>query len=114
MNDQIQKLLLCLLRLRRDAGIVETNSICHFIVNSLGIPTLRHLRESQYVKELFISWPEYSGNIMFPVPSPQGRSPSAEFALNHDNLWTGEYGASRRRLLDYMIQSVQNDIAETV
>ena len=50
----------------------------------------------------FKYWPEYSGDFKFPVKCPLGGE--ARFAyLNADNMWVGEYGEARKRLLDFLI-----------
>ena len=50
----------------------------------------------------FKYWSEYSGDFKFPVKCPLGRE--ARFAyLKADNMWTGEYGEARKRLLDFLI-----------
>lgn len=57
--------------------------------------------------ELFTSWPEYSGCETFPVPAPPGDLDYAQVYHSIENKWVGEYGASRKRLLDYMIEQLE-------
>jgi hypothetical protein len=61
------------------------------------------------------TWPEYSGNPTYPVPEPLGGG--GEYLFTPEgcgeayfatlNKWEGEYGASRRRLLDHLIDYFQ-------
>ena len=47
-----------------------------------------------------VEWPSFSGNSQYPVPHP---SMNPEDAYNELDLWEGdEYGASRRRLLEFV------------
>ena len=63
------------------------------------------------------AWPENtSGSFAYPVPAPEGYSPptSQVYGINErihafDNLpkYTGEYGAARLRLLDFIIAELE-------
>lgn len=55
---------------------------------------------------LFEVWPEFSGNIDYPVKHPDYIHPGGAFEEG-DDLWVGEYGAARMRLLDWMIDELQ-------
>lgn len=54
---------------------------------------------------LFQKWPEFSGYISFPVPHPEMDSHDAY--MNKPNLWIGEYGEARMRLLDFCIGELE-------
>ena len=54
---------------------------------------------------LVTQWPEYSGNSMFPVPGPYGSDPVQ--ALRKLDRWSGIYGMSRLRLLDWLIEQTK-------
>lgn len=56
--------------------------------------------------EAMTLWPEYSGDINYPVKSPnRWSSLLAAFHAYHEfNRWEGDYGAARFRLLDYLIE----------
>lgn len=62
---------------------------------------------------LFRAWPEFSGDIDYPVPSPfANRSP--EQAYDHAGLrpWgNGVYGKARRRLLEFCIATLESELA---
>lgn len=62
---------------------------------------------------VFIKWPEYSGDVNFPVPASNGKGPlmAASAWLRHDK-WTGEYGESRRRLLQFLIEDLTAQVTE--
>ena len=59
------------------------------------------LEEVQYVSSLFVKhsaylWDEFSGEKSFPVPHSKHLPVRAYFDTN--DIWEGEYGASRKRL----------------
>lgn len=65
--------------------------------------------EVEQFKELYTKWPEYTGKRNYPVPScdPLGRlSPVSAFTLAYD-MYEGEYGAARMRLLNWCIEELQ-------
>lgn len=60
-----------------------------------------------WVPEQTHDWPEFSGDLMYPVPSPTpGVSPEKAYheAATEKTVWTGPYGEARLRLLDYLIE----------
>lgn len=70
------------------------------------------------LRQCFRLWPEYSGDPTYPVPSPDGDEDDeydAECAY-HDqlNLWTGAYGEARMRLLDFIIQTLSEELHNAV
>ena len=80
----------------------------------------RHIDTSSIIKAIAPSWPKYSGNIDYPVGSPNECS-----ALYHhtraitgtENMWVGEYGKLRMEFLDFCITTVQeavNTVQETI
>lgn len=60
--------------------------------------------------QLISEWPEHSGNVSYPVPCPNAPedlvAAHATFwqARRTGTLWSGPYGASRQRLLDYLLE----------
>lgn len=52
----------------------------------------------RFVSEFSICWSEHSGSRSFPV---------SEVIGVYSPKWTGEHGAARLRLLDYLIQRVE-------
>lgn len=57
----------------------------------------------------FTSWPEFSGDMAYPVPCA-GRDP--EDAYGHRARWSKrtEYGRARRRLLKFLIRRLEDEI----
>ena len=53
----------------------------------------------QLMKPMFEQWPEYSGDINYPVPH---KIESSSLAFANINKWSGEYGESRKRLLNFL------------
>lgn len=64
---------------------------------------------TEYLKPAFEQWPEYSGDPYFPVCSFSDKSPNDEYMCKRD-LWVDEYGASRKRLLDFLISYYTNEV----
>ena len=50
-----------------------------------------------YLEAMFMDWPKFSGDLAFPIP---GR---AEAYFSRDR-WSGEYGALREELLQFLIE----------
>lgn len=64
----------------------------------------------ELLQQLFRKWPEYSGCHLYPVPSDvlDDLAVDAYYRNLYSNtMWTGEYGASRRRLLDFIIKELE-------
>ena len=59
--------------------------------------------------EIFAKWPHYTGMAKFPVPHP--KYPPGEAFVLEKNVWIGEYGEARRRLLDFIISTLQEATA---
>lgn len=69
------------------------DGICGYVGNTRGLT------------ELFRKWPEFTGYDRFPVPHPEYAPYSAYMSI--DNLWIGEYGEARKRLLDFCITELE-------
>lgn len=64
------------------------------------------------LKRLFKSWPNYSGNHLYPVPSDDPKKAASHcYALCND-FWdeTTEYGRNRIDLLDWCINSLYMEL----
>lgn len=63
--------------------------------------------------QLFKEWPEYSGDICFPVPSLSGLSPKKAYRKHKNKycLFT-RYGRARRRLLKFIKNRCREIIQE--
>jgi hypothetical protein len=64
----------------------------------------------EYLKPAFKQWPEYSGNGWYPVPAFSLRRADDEY-LSTYNLWVGEYGECRKRLLDFLIDYYTDEVS---
>ena len=70
------------------------------------------------------AWPEYSGDIVYPVPAPEGYLPAnesanasaslrAEHCYEHSpDCWVGEYGDTRRRLCAFQAEYLNKLLVE--
>lgn len=78
-----------------------TQSICsHLIENRISM---------SYLFTLFKKWPEFSGELMFPVPSRSVLEPQEQYryCYTYGRLWFGEYGAARRRLAAFLAKELR-------
>ena len=62
----------------------------------------------------FHLWPEYSGDPAYPVSHPDDEDIDAECAYDQLDLWTGPYGEARMRLLDFIIQTLSEELHNAV
>ena len=62
--------------------------------------------------ELFNSWEKFSGNIFYPVPSPDNTLNEEDIYIKTKNVWFGEYGQLRIELLDFMIETLQSELSK--
>jgi hypothetical protein len=94
--------------------------ICTSVIGYLGY--MYNDRVSAYMKSIFVSWDGFSGNIDYPVPAnfsifdPStwyfSKKERAKMKFRYTmNLWTGSYGKRRKELLDFMIVTIEHDIA---
>lgn len=63
-----------------------------------------------FVKRHAHAWPEFSGLSSCPVPSPLLEYDAEAFyfkAKEERAVWTGEYGAARLRLVDFLLTRCQ-------
>lgn len=58
-----------------------------------------------------VEWPKFSGDKLYPIPSPTGNDPMDEYDYS-DDLWTGAYGELRYELLDFLINELTIKIGE--
>lgn len=101
-------------------GDYPLTGICHALSVNTGI------------EPFFRAWPEFSGSTMYPVPGPEEYREEAavfcwadeeeegwaddealaEYAYENLDRWFGEYGDTRLRLLDFMIEQIEEFLAE--
>lgn len=76
---------------------------------NVSITTIAHYVKN-WVGTLSARWEEFSGNSSYPVSHPghPGDISMAKFAYTHtNNLWIGEYGAARKRLLAFLVEAAK-------
>jgi len=57
----------------------------------------------------FPTWDEFSGNLVYPVPSPhKWEGPKRAFNIT-GNLWEGPYGEARRRLCLHIASEMRKE-----
>ncbi|QJT71819.1 hypothetical protein TH1_137 [Shewanella phage Thanatos-1] len=61
-------------------------------------------------KELYSTWPKFSGNFSYPVPSPKGDVHPSKVYWSDTPKWTGEYGDLRKELLDHSIKLLESNL----
>lgn len=111
-NPRLTHALLELYRLRYAVAIGrhDNRAIC-ISLSERGIG-----RPWEIIERRFKTWPKYSGNPSFPVPSPAHPDDmwAAEISYRQANctrnMWSGEYGKQRIELLDHLIADVELDV----
>ena len=61
---------------------------------------------AMWLRDTATKWPEFSGNIAYPVPSTTDAPDTAYWV---DNIWIGEYGATRQRLVAFLLDNLEQD-----
>lgn len=99
-----------LLNALRDVKERPYRGICSSVWRTVPFDHPHKMEVSQLLDNLFQRWPEFSGNVGYPVPHPTLAASSAymmgTYGLNDVSMWRGEYGESRRRLLNWMIDEL--------
>lgn len=103
-------LLEILLEIKRDGPHNRNVGICDAVL----VIAHRELGWSQDVMEelyrTIIRWPRGTGRSTFPVPCPNGGSPSRVYLIDYENdeMWDANhpYGALRLELLDWLIEEL--------
>jgi hypothetical protein len=68
---------------------------------------------TQKMRELFLTWPPYSGDYVYPVPATSCNTPSEQYKET-DKKWEGQYGDLRKDLLEHLIRGVQAELIESI
>ena len=79
---------------RKDSGICT------------NLPMYVRCTGQERLRTLFVQWPEFSGNHIYPVRAPSGEHPEDYYwdSKDTEGIWKGDYGAARIRLLDFLIE----------
>lgn len=102
---------------QRSVNLASSASECNGICRLLEMTNEEFDSHHEAVLlELFQSWPEYSGNINYPVPSHDvensGEVRAYRVAQENGTMWIGPYGKTRTRLLKYMLIELTTVIAK--
>ena len=69
-------------------------------------PFSQRLAVAQWREGCFVTWPEFSGDIHYPVPSPHVDYTAQGVYAGNLHKYDGEYGAARIRLAQYMLSTL--------
>ena len=99
-KEQIKSIIPVLTKLgRKNSKPLEPYvGICSNVITETGI---RDWYYSEEYKNLVHAYPEWSGNINYPVKHPT-KGPMAGYAGTTDTLWSGPYGDNRRKFARYL------------
>lgn len=83
-----------------DAGKALRTGICNFVKSR----TEEESAAEEVMGRLFREWPEYSGNVSYPVPGIYWKW----------DRWSKrtKYGQARRRLLAFMIKTLREELGQ--
>ncbi len=70
---------------------------------SMNDPSVK-LELTLFLRHVLPKWSEWSGEFSYPVPSTNVYMSALEAFQQYDDLWVGEYGEARMRLLDFLIE----------
>lgn len=85
-------------------GEVET-ALC--LNKTPRIPFYFEIEIEPILNTLIKTWPEFSGDESYPVPSYSTRCDEFDAYWSLDRWYKGEYAAARLRLLDYLIEQTK-------
>lgn len=120
LTENEKTLLLLLKELRSDveSGCQEkSEGICGNIYSKVyNNENVNYGKLSVILIHYFEKWPEFSGNVSYPVPDPNSSTENREYEANlifdkssDDELWEGEYGKLRLELLDFIIAEMEKE-----
>ena len=80
--------------------------ICHLIIR---FEDRTDVDVYYWLSAQFRKWPEFSGNLEYPVRGYDDLSPGLAFSSSYWQMWhpSHPYGAARRRLLDFLIEQAE-------
>jgi hypothetical protein len=111
MTTYIDKILLeCLLKVKRQKK-ERSWGICYSVLTAAKLDQvsgINHLVDK--LDALFETWPKFSGDSEFPVPSPLISIPDKEEAYIRLPKWTGRYGRLRIQLLNHCIRELKKEL----
>lgn len=77
--------------------------------STLGLCQIQH---AWVLKKYFLRWPEFSGEITYPVPGKKGECPIRAF-IEAVDMWNRRtiYGRRRWALWQFVIDELEKDLA---
>ena len=74
-------------------------------IRSYAIDDITGLDYCDSLNAAFEAWPKFSGDLIYPIPCPEGGQPMRAF-MGSKRMWDAEdaYGALRLELLGFMVQ----------
>jgi hypothetical protein len=61
----------------------------------------------EVLEEIWKEWPDFSGNLMYPVPDPANKYIPQDAYDKYESKWEGPYGNKRWELLMFTIQKLK-------
>lgn len=105
MFDQNAILLTALLQIQKEV-IAPNEGICYNVeMATLNTEGADDLEMTTIMSEIFPKWPEFSGDVRYPVPYGNHDPMTIFHGFNHH--WEDTYGDSRKRLLSFLIAELQ-------
>lgn len=77
---------------------------------SIAIYKGYYLFSSEYRGNCYADWPSYSGNVTYPVPSPNPKYDAETSYGICSNKWVGEYGSKRKELAKHIADWVETNL----
>lgn len=101
MTDQ-QRVLEAVQQWQAEGEITGGFGLCCQLTDYIKGITNLYARVDLDHEFLLKNYPEYSGDDLFPVPSPDPMSYASDLYMDTCNYLEGEYGESRKRLADVL------------
>ncbi len=85
----------------------KRTGLCAYLVFSCKCPSY-HL--DGWLKEQFKEWPEFSGDIVYPVPSIFGPCNAYNLSYKMNRMYKGFYGRKRIRLAKFLLEQARKEL----
>lgn len=93
----------------------QEQGICFSTVRLVGGDgdTARQDWAEAWLRSAFSKWPEFSGEVDYPIATDPWRSSGSQYSLSSPaERWTaGDYAAARLRLLDFLVHQARTEWA---
>ena len=108
-----QNILTAAIQIRDEGPILIDSGICCNLEKILFPRIEEHgqtisvIGLENFLEATFKLWPKYSGEEVYPVPSPlEGKTARQMYWSQGCDFWAGEYGQLRLELLDFLIETL--------